>query len=216
VTEEVVGAKGVDVHVLARRDELGSRKIVEGEVVLEERGDLHDVLGAWRLAGGADLGATARFPKRTGCTAAHLAEELLVGSAVAHLLGGRQGRFTDRGLQELGRLESDLEQLALALFLCATGPRLRHPPEMSPRTISKSLAKVDGSMPGKRRRKMGKAASAKGTMRKTEKGMLRKRSLAVRLSWRSSRRVRLLPRVSLRKRRYEILISLPRSLVPCQ
>lgn len=43
-TEEVVGSEGVETHVAAGGDELGTGEVVEGEVVVEEFGYVDDVL----------------------------------------------------------------------------------------------------------------------------------------------------------------------------
>lgn len=43
--QEVVRPEGVDAHVATCRDELGAREVVEREVVVEEPGDVDDVLG---------------------------------------------------------------------------------------------------------------------------------------------------------------------------
>lgn len=60
VLEEVVGTEGVDVHVLAHRDELGAGQVVEGDVRVEELGDLDDVLVRGSLTSGTDLGVRQR------------------------------------------------------------------------------------------------------------------------------------------------------------
>jgi hypothetical protein len=44
VSKEVVGSKGVDLHVLAHRHKLGPGQVVEGNVRVEQLGDLDDVL----------------------------------------------------------------------------------------------------------------------------------------------------------------------------
>lgn len=42
--EEVVGSEGVETHVAAGGDELGTGEVVEGEVIVEELGYVDDVL----------------------------------------------------------------------------------------------------------------------------------------------------------------------------
>ena len=53
--EEVVGAEGVDAHVSAHGDELRARQVVQCEVVIEEPGNVDNVLGCRGLSGYADL-----------------------------------------------------------------------------------------------------------------------------------------------------------------
>jgi hypothetical protein len=43
--EEVVRSKGVDVHVSAHADQLGSTQVVKSDIVVEQLGYPNDVLG---------------------------------------------------------------------------------------------------------------------------------------------------------------------------
>ena len=98
--EEVVRSKGVDTHISTHRDELWTRKIVEGEVVVKEFGDVDDVGRGGRLAGGADF-----------------SEELLEGVRTKDVYVRFETGFAQGFLKELGHLESHPEELALFLFL---------------------------------------------------------------------------------------------------
>lgn len=53
--EEVVSAERVEAHVAAGRDELGTGEVVEGEVVVEELGDIDNILFRGGFTSGTDL-----------------------------------------------------------------------------------------------------------------------------------------------------------------
>lgn len=83
VTKKVVSAESVDVHVAAHADELRTRKVLQGEIIIKELGDANNVLRGRGLAGSADLkrhsfhhqrGPAANSVRRSG---SDLAEEFL-------------------------------------------------------------------------------------------------------------------------------------------
>lgn len=64
VFQEIIGTKGVDVHVSTHRDELGTGKVIKGNVIMEEFGNSNDI----RLIGGLSSGSNLqplKFQPRT-------------------------------------------------------------------------------------------------------------------------------------------------------
>lgn len=97
--EEIVRTKGVDVHVSTHADELRSTEVIKCEVILEQLGDLDDVL--WR--GG--------FTGRSNFT-----EEFLEFFRADNPFCFQSG-FGNGFLQELGHFDSNTEETPLLLVL---------------------------------------------------------------------------------------------------
>lgn len=100
--EEIVRTEGVDVHVPTHADQLRSTEVIECEVILEQLGDLDDIL--WR--GG--------FTGRSNFTEEFL-EFLRADNAFCFQAG-----FGNGLLQELGHFDSDTEETPLLLVLRTT------------------------------------------------------------------------------------------------
>lgn len=217
VPHEVVRSEGVDLHVAAHRNDLRSRQVIEGDVRLEELRDLDDILGRGRLSRGSNLtvrkgqrrikmegkgsGSQRKVDKtrrneqretqeRQRKEDADLPEELLKLVTLDDIVRP-ESTFGDGLLEELGRVDSDSEELSLLLLLRFQA-RIRQPrvSESSREydfhweglTAANLSSKVEGSMLGKNLRKTGRRSSSPGMRTKTEKGRRRRRSTVVRLS----------------------------------
>lgn len=103
--QEVIRAKRIDIHVPAHANELRPAQVVERELILEQLGDLDDILRGSGFA----------------CRA-HFAEEFLEFLGIDDALGLESG-FRDGLLQELGHFDAHAEETTLFLILYAVGVR---------------------------------------------------------------------------------------------
>ena len=97
--QEIIRAKRIDIHVPAHANELRPAQVVERKFILEQLGDLDDIL--WRSG----------FARR-----AHFTEEFLEFLGIDDALGLEPG-FRDGLLQELGHFDAHAEETTLFLVL---------------------------------------------------------------------------------------------------